>query len=52
MTLAAQDFKDTAYLLVDNTIWKARTEGVGYLDLSGCMALGITGPCLRATGLP
>ena len=30
----------------------ARTKGVGYLDLTGCMALGITGPVLRATGLP
>ena len=27
-------------------------QGVGYLDLTGCMALGITGPCLRSTGLP
>jgi NADH-quinone oxidoreductase subunit D len=26
--------------------------GVGYLDLTGCMALGITGPVLRSTGLP
>ncbi len=39
-------------LLTDNYIWKARTQGVGYLDLTGCMALGVTGPCLRATGLP
>ena len=30
----------------------ARTAGVGYLDLTGCMALGVTGPILRATGLP
>jgi len=44
--------KDVADLLVDNTIWKGRTVDVGYLDLSGCMALGITGPVLRATGLP
>ena len=29
-----------------------RTDGVGYLDLTGCMALGVTGPILRATGLP
>ncbi|MDY6811216.1 MAG: NADH dehydrogenase subunit D, partial [Actinomycetota bacterium] len=27
-------------LLNDNYIWKARTQGVGYLDLTGCMALG------------
>ncbi|GLD37899.1 NADH dehydrogenase (quinone) subunit D [Mycobacterium kiyosense] len=39
-------------LLNENAIWKARTEDVGYLDLTGCMALGITGPILRATGLP
>ena len=29
-----------------------RTVGVGYLDLTGCMALGVTGPILRAAGLP
>ncbi len=45
-------FKDTADMLVDNSIWKARTAGIGILDLSGCMALGVTGPVLRATGLP
>ena len=39
-------------LLTENYIWKARTQGVGYLDLTGCMALGITGPVLRSTGLP
>jgi NADH-quinone oxidoreductase subunit D len=39
-------------LLVDNGIWKDRTSGIGYLDLAGCMALGVTGPVLRATGLP
>jgi NADH-quinone oxidoreductase subunit D len=39
-------------LLNENAIWKARTEDVGYLDLTGCMALGITGPILRSTGLP
>lgn len=44
--------KDTADLLVDNSIWLARTSGIGKLDLAGCMALGVTGPVLRATGLP
>ena len=39
-------------LLRDNAIWKARTRDVGYLDLTGCMALGVTGPVLRSTGLP
>lgn len=39
-------------LLRDNPIWKARNVGIGFLDLTGCMALGVTGPVLRATGLP
>ncbi len=31
-------------LLNENAIWKARTKDVGYLDLTGCIALGVTGP--------
>src|SRR3954467_2324801 len=52
VALLRHNYKDTAALLVDNGIWMARTADVGYLDLSGCMALGVTGPMLRATGLP
>jgi NADH-quinone oxidoreductase subunit D len=33
-------------------VFFARTKGVAYLDLEGCMTLGVTGPMLRATGLP
>ena len=47
-----KNFKDNAAMLIDNPIWLARTQGVGYLDLTGCIALGITGPILRATGMP
>ena len=39
-------------LLDANPLYLARTKNVAYLDLAGCMALGITGPVLRATGLP
>ncbi|MFI0484252.1 NADH-quinone oxidoreductase subunit D [Actinomadura sp. 9N215] len=39
-------------LMDDNPVFKARTQNVAYLDLTGCMALGITGPVLRSTGLP
>ncbi|HEY4898761.1 MAG TPA: NADH dehydrogenase (quinone) subunit D [Candidatus Nanopelagicaceae bacterium] len=46
------NFKDNAKLLIGNTIWMKRTQGVGYLDLAGCVTLGITGPILRATGMP
>jgi NADH-quinone oxidoreductase subunit D len=35
-----------------NPSFRGRTVGIGYLDLTGCMALGITGPVLRSTGLP
>ncbi len=44
--------REMADLLTESYVWKARTQGVGYLDLTGCMALGITGPVLRSTGLP
>ncbi|NUO34171.1 MAG: NADH-quinone oxidoreductase subunit D, partial [Dermatophilaceae bacterium] len=39
-------------LLNENPILKGRTVDVGVLSLAGCMALGITGPVLRSTGLP
>ncbi|HWF82095.1 MAG TPA: NADH-quinone oxidoreductase subunit D [Streptosporangiaceae bacterium] len=35
-----------------NPIYLLRTRDVAYLDLAGCMSLGVTGPILRATGLP
>ncbi len=35
-----------------NLVFKARTAGIGYLDLEGCLALGVTGPILRSAGLP
>jgi NADH-quinone oxidoreductase subunit D len=38
-------------LLDSNPVYLARTKNVAYLDLTGCMALGVTGPVLRATGL-
>ncbi|MGW1671859.1 NADH-quinone oxidoreductase subunit D [Streptomyces sp. NPDC002324] len=39
-------------LATGNPIFKARMQDVGHLDLSGCMALGATGPILRSAGLP
>ena len=50
--LLRKRFKDNYNILVDNSVWTARTKGIGVLDLTGCMALGITGPVLRSTGLP
>jgi NADH-quinone oxidoreductase subunit D len=45
------NFKDNEKLLIGNSIWIKRTQGIGYLDLAGCTTLGITGPVLRSTGL-
>ena len=47
-----KNFKDNEKLLIGNSIWMKRTVGIGYLDLAGCTTLGITGPVLRAAGLP
>ena len=44
--------RDYERLLDHNPVFLGRTRGVGVLDLAGCMALGVTGPVLRATGLP
>ncbi len=38
-------------LLTGQPIWKQRLEGVGYLPIDGCLALGATGPILRSAGL-
>ncbi|MQA84918.1 MAG: NADH-quinone oxidoreductase subunit D [Streptosporangiales bacterium] len=43
---------DFEKLLTENPVWVGRTKDVGYLDLTGCMALGVTGPILRSAGLP
>jgi len=57
---AIRAFGDTAPKLVHdlrtlidaNPVFIGRTKDVAYLDLAGCMALGVTGPMLRSTGLP
>lgn len=43
---------EIAALCNANPIFKGRLEGVGHLDLEGCLALGLTGPVLRSTGYP
>jgi NADH-quinone oxidoreductase subunit D len=39
-------------LLTGNAIWTGRTKGVGYISLDDMIDLGVTGPMLRAAGLP
>ena len=39
-------------LMNGQPVLHARTKGVAYLDVSGCLALGVSGPVLRSAGLP
>jgi NADH-quinone oxidoreductase subunit D len=38
-------------LLTENRIWLGRTKGVGVLTAQDAIALGVTGPVLRASGM-
>ncbi|MGC8825968.1 MAG: NADH-quinone oxidoreductase subunit D [Anaerolineae bacterium] len=38
-------------MLTNNPIWLSRTKGIGYLPLDKAIAMGVTGPCLRGSGL-
>ncbi len=42
---------DYEALLTENRIWVGRTRGVGILTIPDAIALGVTGPLLRASGL-
>jgi NADH-quinone oxidoreductase subunit D len=39
-------------LLYGQPIWVNRLKDVGWIGVEGCIALGLTGPLLRAAGLP
>src|SRR5256886_13471652 len=52
MDTAPRLVHDLRTLIDANPIFIGRNKGIAYLDLAGCMALGVTGPILRATGLP
>ena len=50
VALMKKRLPEYAALCNANPIFKGRLEGVGHLDLEGCLALGISGPVLRSTG--
>jgi NADH-quinone oxidoreductase subunit D len=50
--LMHKQLKQYEELLSGQPIWHARTKGIGQLDVTGCMSLGVTGPVLRSAGLP
>jgi NADH-quinone oxidoreductase subunit D len=38
-------------LITGNTIWHSRTQGIGVIDRVDAIAWGLTGPCLRGSGV-
>jgi len=44
--------KDYEAMLTRNPIWLSRLKGIGVLKAEDAIALGVTGPLLRAAGLP
>jgi NADH-quinone oxidoreductase subunit D len=44
-----QEYED---LLTENRIWHVRTKGVGHLKTEDAIAMGVSGPSLRAAGVP
>ena len=50
ISVMKQRLPEYAALCNANPIFKGRLVDVGYLDLAGCLALGASGPVLRATG--
>ncbi|MBA3266624.1 MAG: NADH-quinone oxidoreductase subunit D [Nocardioidaceae bacterium] len=50
LALMEKRLPEYAALCNANPIFRGRLVDVGYLDLAGCLALGITGPVLRSTG--
>jgi NADH-quinone oxidoreductase subunit D len=47
-----QEITGVDRLLRGQPIWINRLKGVGWIGVEGCLALGLTGPMLRAAGLP
>ena len=47
-----QELHGVDMLLRGQPIWVNRLKDVGWIGVEGCIALGITGPLLRAAGLP
>jgi NADH-quinone oxidoreductase subunit D len=51
VTVFPERLRQYEKLMNGNTIFQRRVKGIGYLDVQGCLALGVTGPVLRSAGL-
>ena len=50
-TFVAPKIDEYEELLTTNRIWVERTKNVGTISAKDCIALGVTGPVLRASGV-
>lgn len=44
--------RDFEAMLTRNPVWLSRLKGIGYISAKDAIALGITGPMLRGSGVP
>jgi len=51
LTFVAPKIDEYEELLTTNRIWVERTKNVGTISAKDCVALGVTGPVLRASGV-
>jgi NADH-quinone oxidoreductase subunit D len=52
LVLMREELGGVEKLLRGQAIWVNRLKDVGWIGVEGCLALGVTGPLLRAAGLP
>ncbi len=52
LAVMPKQLREIRALLDASPVYLARTRNIAYLDLAGCMSLGVTGPILRSAGLP
>jgi NADH-quinone oxidoreductase subunit D len=52
MTKVPKRLEDIRALLDENRIWKERTVGIGTITAADAIGFGLTGPALRACGIP
>ncbi len=48
----AEHLKDYEAMFTNNPLWLSRLKGIGVLPAQEAIALGVTGPLLRAAGVP
>lgn len=51
LAILPERFDEYERMLSENPIWRNRLEGIGYLSKEDAIAMGVTGPMLRGSGV-